>query len=87
MADTAEREPPTEGVANLHLDEVTGERVSKSELKKRQKQRENERKKAEKAASAPAKQSTKKKEGELDETELNPNVSRAAISFSTKARV
>ena len=34
--------PPTEGVANLHLDEATGEMVSKSELKKRLKQREKE---------------------------------------------
>lgn len=31
-----------EGVANLHLDEVTGEMVSKSELKKRIKQRQVE---------------------------------------------
>ena len=29
-----------EGIANLHLDEVTGEHVSKSELKKRIKARE-----------------------------------------------
>ena len=77
MSEVAEREPPTDGVANLHLDEVTGERVSKSELKKRQKQRDNERKKAEKAAAAPQKQPAKKKEGEIDESELNPNVSLA----------
>ena len=43
MADT---NPPAQPAAapetapNLHLDEVTGEKVSKSELKKRQKQRE-----------------------------------------------
>lgn len=82
MAENAEREPPTADVANLHLDEVTGERVSKSELKKRQKQRETERKKAEKAAAAPAKQAPKKKEGELDESQLNPNVRvcRACVS-------
>lgn len=72
MADNAE--PPTQEVANLHLDEVTGERVSKSELKKRQKQRETERKKAEKAAAAPPKAVREKKEGEIDESTLNPNV-------------
>jgi lysyl-tRNA synthetase, class II len=62
--------------ANLHLDEVTGERVSKSELKKRQKQREQEAKKAAKAAAAPPKQPPKKKQNEeMDESNLNPNVS------------
>lgn len=75
MAENAEREAPTDGVANLHLDEVTGERVSKSELKKRQKQRDTERKKAEKAAAAPAKPTKAKKEGQVDETDLSPNVS------------
>ena len=69
----ADNQPPTQEVAALHLDEVTGERVSKSELKKRQKQRETERKKAEKAATAAPKQA-KKKENEIDESELNPNV-------------
>jgi len=71
MADSTA--PPTQEVANLHLDDVTGERVSKSELKKRQKQRETERKKAEKAAAAPPKQE-KKKTGDVDESDLNPNV-------------
>lgn len=63
--------------ANLHLDEVTGERVSKSELKKRQKQRQLEEKKAAKAAAAPPKQEKKKTPGseEMDESNLNPNVS------------
>ena len=62
--------------ANLHLDEATGERVSKSELKKRQKLREQEAKKAAKAAAAPAKQPPKKKQSdEMDESNLNPNVS------------
>lgn len=71
MADAA-----ANGVANLHLDEVTGEHVSKSELKKRQKQRETERKKAEKAAAAPPKAEQKpKRDDELDESNLNPNVS------------
>ncbi|KAF2837629.1 putative Lysyl-tRNA synthetase [Patellaria atrata CBS 101060] len=63
----------TESTANLHLDEVTGERVSKTELKKRQKQRANEAKKAEKAAAAPQKPEKKAKSGEEDEKELTPN--------------
>jgi hypothetical protein len=43
MADNA---PVAEGsVPNLHKDEVTGEMVSKSELKKRQKKREADAKK------------------------------------------
>jgi lysyl-tRNA synthetase, class II len=65
--------PPTEQVANLHLDEVTGERVSKSELKKRQKARERDAKKAEKAAAAPPKPAAPKKSAEEDEKELTPN--------------
>lgn len=61
--------------ANLHLDEVTGERVSKSELKKRQKQRQQEERKKEKAAAAPPKVEKKKVAGdEIDESNLNPNV-------------
>ncbi|KAI1101714.1 lysyl-tRNA synthetase [Jackrogersella minutella] len=68
MADQA----PTEQVANLHLDEVTGEKVSKSELKKRQKQRERDAKKQEKAAVAPPK-AAKKTNAEADEKELTPN--------------
>lgn len=69
MADQA----PTDQVANLHLDEVTGEKVSKSELKKRQKQRERDAKKQEKAATAPPK-AAKKTNAEADEKELTPNV-------------
>lgn len=59
-----------------YLDEVTGERVSKSELKKRQKLREKEAKKAEKAAAAPPKPQPKKKAGaaQEEEAQLNPNV-------------
>ncbi|KAI1341280.1 lysyl-tRNA synthetase [Xylariaceae sp. FL0016] len=71
MADSAP--PPTEEVANLHLDEVTGERISKTELKKRQKQRERDAKKAEKAAAAPPKPAAKKTNAEADEKELTPN--------------
>lgn len=70
--------------ANLHLDEVTGERVSKSELKKRQKQRENEKKKAEKAAAAPARPEKKTvTNSEVDESNLNPNVSEAILCVSS----
>ncbi|OBA27497.1 nucleic acid-binding protein, partial [Hanseniaspora valbyensis NRRL Y-1626] len=54
-------EKVAENVANLHLDEVTGERVSKSELKKRMKQRQKEEEKKKKAAAAPAKPVSKKK--------------------------
>ncbi|KAK4686275.1 lysyl-tRNA synthetase, class II, partial [Tremellales sp. Uapishka_1] len=45
---------PTGTEAGTHLDEVTGEMVSKSELKKRKAQREKEAKKAEKAAAKAA---------------------------------
>jgi len=66
--------PPTEEVANLHLDEVTGERVSKTELKKRQKVRAKEADKAAKAASAPPKAaSSKPKNSAGEEENLNPN--------------
>lgn len=68
--------PPTEAVANLHLDEVTGEKVSKSELKKREKARKKEEEKRAKEAAAPPKPVTaKKSNAEADEKELNPNVS------------
>lgn len=72
MADATEG--ITQDTANLHLDEVTGERVSKSELKKRQKQRQLEEKKKEKAAAAPPKVEKKGMKREADE-ELTPNVS------------
>jgi lysyl-tRNA synthetase, class II len=76
MSDTtgAAVDKVTEATANLHLDEVTGERVSKSELKKRQKQRQQEEKKREKAAAAPPK-AEKKTSAEQDEANLTPNVS------------
>lgn len=74
MADSTAPAPPTEEVANLHLDEVTGERVSKTELKKRQKQRQKEAEKAAKAANAPPKPSSKPKNAAGDEEkDLNPN--------------
>ncbi|KAK6537200.1 lysyl-tRNA synthetase [Orbilia ellipsospora] len=72
--------PPTEGVANLHLDEATGEMVSKSELKKRLKQREKEeakRKKDEEKKASGVVDTIKKKVGLVDksaeEAELTPN--------------
>ncbi|OAL36876.1 hypothetical protein AYO20_03932 [Fonsecaea nubica] len=71
MADATES--VTQDTANLHLDEVTGERVSKSELKKRQKQRQLEEKKKEKAAAAPLQVEKKAMKAELDESNLNPN--------------
>lgn len=73
MADTPAA--PTEALANLHLDEVTGERVSKSELKKRQKQRQkDEARAAKEAAASPKPVVVKKSNDEADEKELNPNV-------------
>lgn len=73
MADAAA--PPTEQVANLHLDEVTGEKVSKSELKKRQKARQKEEEKKKKAAEKPAAAASAKKAGgaEASEKDLTPN--------------
>ena len=64
-------QPPTGGVEKLHLDEVSGKMVSKSELKRLQKQREAEEKKQKRAAAAPPKPEKKKAAEEL---ELNPNV-------------
>jgi lysyl-tRNA synthetase, class II len=76
MADSSSSAaPPADQLQNLHLDEVTGERVSKSELKKRQKQRAQEEKKREKAASATARVAPEKKtSAEDEESELSPNV-------------
>jgi lysyl-tRNA synthetase, class II len=68
----ANGEPVATTTPNLVLDEVTGERVSKSEYKKRIKAREVERRKAEKAAAAPPKP-TKKVSAEEGEKELTPN--------------
>ena len=64
--------PPTVGVEKLHLDEVSGKMVSKSELKRLQKQREAGEKKQKRAAAAPPKTEKKKP---AEEIELNPNVS------------
>lgn len=75
MADASSSAPLEEGVGNLHIDEVTGEKVSKTELKKRQKLRQKEKAKAEKEAAAPPKAAVVKKANAEDEKDLNPNVS------------
>ena len=68
---TSENSTPT---ANLLLDEVTGEHVSKTELKKRQKQREKEKAKAEKEATKkPPPPPKRKAGGEVDESQLSAN--------------
>lgn len=69
----------TDEVKNLLLDEVTGERVSKTELKKRQKAREKDAKKAEREATRQAPPPPKKKaaSAEEDDAKLNPNVSQS----------
>ncbi|KAL8797764.1 MAG: hypothetical protein Q9195_000116 [Heterodermia aff. obscurata] len=67
MADEAAGE-----VANLHLDEVTGEKVSKSELKKRIKQRKLEEDKKKKAVATPPK-IAKHTSAEEEESNLTPN--------------
>ena len=82
----AENPPPNAGApaavdavadaaAKLHLDEVTGEMISKSELKKRQKNRQKEAEKKQKAeklaaSGAPA---PKPKSTEDSEKDLTPN--------------
>ena len=62
---------------NLLLDEMTGEQVSKTELKKRQKQREKEGKKAEREATRQAPPQPKRKavSQEEEEGKLNAHVS------------
>ncbi|ORZ19067.1 hypothetical protein BCR41DRAFT_385719 [Lobosporangium transversale] len=63
----------------LYKDEVTGEMISKTELKKRIKSREKEAKKAEKAANAPAPATLEKADAKKtlsaaeEEENLNPN--------------
>lgn len=74
MADPSGVKEAEASMANLLLDEVTGERVSKTELKKRQKLREKEAKKKEKEAAAPPKVE-KKTSAEDEEANLTPNVS------------
>jgi lysyl-tRNA synthetase, class II len=70
-----------ENVGALHLDDVTGESISKSELKRRQKQRARDdkkqkakdEKKEQGTAAAPLK-SEGRKVAEDDESNLTPNV-------------
>ncbi|KAI0784655.1 lysyl-tRNA synthetase [Abortiporus biennis] len=64
-------EQPTATPANLHKDPVTGEMISKTELKRREKQREKDAKKAEKAAAAPPKPAANA--ATTNEDDLNPN--------------
>lgn len=73
MADSNPVQEAEASMANLLLDEVTGEKVSKSELKRRQKQREKDAKKKEKVAAAPPK-AEKKVSAEEEEANLTPNV-------------
>ncbi|WVF73017.1 lysine-tRNA ligase [Kwoniella sp. CBS 6097] len=63
--------------ANLHKDEVTGEMISKSELKRRQKERSKAAAKAEKAATAPAATKAEKETStKVDTTELDAGAFR-----------
>jgi len=75
MADNAQPnagDQVADAVGKLYLDEVTGEMISKTELKKRQKAREKEAaKQAKAAAKGPAQPS--KKSAEAAEKELTPN--------------
>lgn len=75
MADSNPVQEAEASLANLLLDEVTGEKVSKSELKRRQKNREKDAKKKEKTAAAPPK-AEKKVSEEEQESNLTPNVSK-----------
>lgn len=74
MADNNPVKEAEVSMTNLQLDSVTGEMVSKSELKKRLKLREKEAKKKEKEAAAPPK-AQKKVSAEEEEANLTPNVS------------
>ncbi|ORY80961.1 hypothetical protein BCR37DRAFT_380839 [Protomyces lactucae-debilis] len=70
---TGDKAPANE--ANLQLDEVTGEMVSKSEFKKRKKQRERDAEKAAKQAAKPPREAVKAKvEGQDAQGEdISPN--------------
>ncbi|KAJ5776352.1 uncharacterized protein N7511_001363 [Penicillium nucicola] len=74
MADSNPVKEAEASMANLLLDEVTGEKVSKTELKRRQKKRDNDAKKKEKEAAAPPKAKAEKKtSAEEEEANLTPN--------------
>lgn len=83
MADPNPVKEAEASMANLLLDEVTGEKVSKTELKRRQKLREREAKKKEKEAVAPPKPA-KKASAEEDEANLTPNVSETCANGPTR---
>ena len=69
-----------EAVAKLHLDDVTGEMISKTELKKRQKARQKDEEKAKKAAAkGPVQKSAKS--AEAAEKELTPNQVRYDVNY------
>ncbi|ODA77777.1 hypothetical protein RJ55_06379 [Drechmeria coniospora] len=74
MADTSTSagDAAAAAVAKLHLDEVTGEMISKTELKKRQKAREKEAAKKEKQSAKPQ-PAASAKNAEAAEKELTPN--------------
>ena len=63
----------TTDTVNLHLDEVTGERVSKSELKRRIKQREKELERSQRKTEAVSEGSANAVGEEQDEESLDPN--------------
>ena len=72
-----------EAVSKLHLDEVTGEMISKTELKKRQKARQKDEEKAKKAAAkGPVQKSAKS--AEAAEKELTPNQVRREAAARRK---
>ncbi|EQL00887.1 hypothetical protein G6O67_005527 [Ophiocordyceps sinensis] len=77
MADnqpTAPGDDAAAAVAKLHLDDVTGEMISKTELKKRQKARDKEAAKKEKQAAKPTPAAgPSSKNAEAAEKELTPN--------------
>lgn len=80
MADAQPAADAAAAVAKLHLDDVTGEMISKTELKKRQKAREKEAAKKEKQAAnpQPAAAAAASKSAEAAEKELTPNQVRRA---------
>ncbi len=72
MADSQpSTQPQGESADNLHTDPVTGEKISKSELKRREKQRKKDEEKKQKQAAMPVQTKKEKKD---DVEELNPNV-------------
>ncbi len=86
MADSGPVNQTDAALTNLHLDEATGERVSKSELKRRQKLRGREEKKKEKTVVELAKVE-KKISAEEEESNLTPNVSVLFQSRRNEAKV